>query len=301
MALLRIEAAALIAYAIVLAVAVPPLIARSGWPSRAPRAALVLWQAVGLGGGLALVSAGLTLAAADLDGHWLSGIGELPDGWSRLGALGWIGVAVTAVSASWLLTVLVTSTARTVRARRDHRRRLDLLTDDLIIREHGDSGTEIALVRLLDHADAAAYCLPGLRPQIVLSSGTVASLSTPQLAAVVVHERAHARGRHDLVIHPFRAWRETFPFVPATALALREVELLVEMLADDAARDRTGTTSLVGALERLTATGRSEAELTRRVGRLTSPRRPFPVTARIMVYAAATALVVGPPLLLALS
>ncbi len=292
--LLRVEALALLGYAVVLAVLVPPVLAGSAWPARSPRAALVLWQATGWGGGLSILSAGLTLAAADLAPHWAAGIAALPTGWSRLGPLGWGGVTLTVVAGAWLIAVLVASTVRVIRVRRAHRERLDLLTDEMIIRL--EVGAEVASVRLLDHAGPAAYCLPGLRPQIVLSSGTVRALSTPQLAAVVVHERAHARGQHDLVIHPFRAWRETFAFLASARTAQRSVELLVEMLADDAARLHCGSEPLIGALECL-----SEDDMSPRVSRLRDPIPPLSRVRVMAVYATATVLVIAPPLLLALS
>jgi len=289
---LRLEALALVCLAVALAVLVPPVLAKARWPSRNPRAALVVWQAVGLGGGLAILGAGLTLAVADLGSHWLTGLAALPTGWSRLRPLGWLGIVVFVVAGGWLSVVLFTSTRRVVRVRKDHRQRLDLLTDDLIVREH--TGAEVALVRLLDHSMTAAYCLPGLRPQIVLSSGTVATLSTAELAAVVVHERAHARGRHDLVIHPFRAWRETFPFLPTAQTALTSVELLVEMLADDAARARCGAPALTGALDRL-----ADREFGVRIARLRTPQRSLGALASATAYVVAVALVLAPPLLLA--
>jgi Zn-dependent protease with chaperone function len=65
----------------------------------------------------------------------------------------------------------------------------------------------------------------------VVSRGAVADLSPEALAAVLVHERAHARGRHGVLIQPFVVWRQAFPFLPTGGQALRSVELLAEMLA----------------------------------------------------------------------
>ena len=76
--LLAAEGLALIAVAVVLAVPVPLALARAAWPARSPRAALVLWQAVGLGGGLAILGAGVTLAVSGLHRSWLGGLGVLP-------------------------------------------------------------------------------------------------------------------------------------------------------------------------------------------------------------------------------
>ena len=87
--LLAAEGLALIAVAVVLAVPVPLALARAAWPARSPRAALVLWQAVGLGGGLAILGAGVTLAVSGLHRSWLGGLGVLP---GRL----WPGHAVVA-------------------------------------------------------------------------------------------------------------------------------------------------------------------------------------------------------------
>lgn len=134
-------------------------------------------------------------------------------------------------------------------ARRAHRQRLDLLAGELAVDEllaagrgrpepvlagqraasaglaaqvagrvltrGGPADAALTRVRLLDHPLAAAYCLPGVRPLIVVSRGVIDALSRAELCAVVSHEKAHARGRHDLVIQPFRAWRQTFPFLAA--------------------------------------------------------------------------------------
>ena len=298
---LRWDAAVLLGLAAALAVAVPPALASARWPRRAPRAALALWQAVGLSGGLAILGAGLTLAASDLSTHWLTGITALPRHWSQLGPLGWIGAALTVVAGGWLIAVLAASTRRVTRSRRVHRDRLDLVADDLLVRENGDTGGRLAMVRLLQHDATAAYCVPGLRPQIVLSRGTIDTLSTDELAAVVIHERAHARGRHDLVIHPFRAWRETFAFAPGAALALGAVELLVEMLADDAARRRRGDDALRGALRQLAAGHPDDRDLAARLARLDAPVRRLGRLTTTAIYVAAAALVIVPPLYLSLS
>jgi hypothetical protein len=293
---LRFAAAGLLALAVSLGVLLPPVLARAAWPSRAPRAALVAWQAVGLGGGLAILGAGLTLAAASLSPHWIHGIGEIPGHLGKLGPLGWIGVVLTVLAGGWLIAVLVASTLRLTRSRRLHRDRLDLVADEATVR--AESGRHLADVRLLEHDAAVAYCLPGLRPQIVLSRGTLEALPPAALTAVVLHESAHARGRHDLVIHPFRAWRETFPFLRPAATALGAVELLVEMLADDAARRQVGDAALLDALVRLAADHPDDADLTARVARLRRPEPPLPPTAVALVYAASLMLVIAPPLLL---
>jgi Zn-dependent protease with chaperone function len=303
--LLTAEGLALVVLAVLLAGPVPTALARARWPSRAPRAALALWQAVGLGGGLAILGAGLTLAVSGLHRSWLRGVAALPSHLSgRLGPLDWAGVVLTLTAAAWLCFVLVTSTARLTQARRAHRRRLDLLADEL---EVGDlipaSGPALAMppefrVRLVDHPLAAAYCLPGVRPRVVLSQGLLDALSADQLTAVVTHEHAHARGQHDLVILPFRAWQQTFPFLPAARQALAAVELLVEMLADDEASRRCGPGLVLAALRRLAEATPGDPQITARAARLSAPPAPLSRSASAALYAGAATLVLLPPLVL---
>jgi hypothetical protein len=386
--MLTAEGLGLLGLAVILAGPAPAALARASWPGRSPRAALVLWQAVGLSGGLAILGAGLTLAVSGLHRSWLGGLGALPRavadglGLARpaagaaalgLGPLGWAGAALAAVAGAWLLAVLAVSTARLTLARRAHRQRLDLLADELAVDEllaarrdrpeavlagQGPAGTGSATpgtgraltrgeradpmlttagpadarpagggalagafaggvrVRLLDHPLAAAYCLPGVRPRIVVSRGVIDALSHAELCAVVSHEKAHARGRHDLVIQPFRAWRQTFPFLAAGRAALAAVELLVELAADNAARRRGHRAPLASALRALaaaTAGGAAAAgasaggapaghgHIQERERRLAAPERPLPRVAAGAICAAALVLVCLPPAILLVS
>lgn len=57
------SASAFTALALLLAGPVPALLARSAWPLRAPRAAVVLWQSIALAAVLSAFSAGLAMAA----------------------------------------------------------------------------------------------------------------------------------------------------------------------------------------------------------------------------------------------
>lgn len=68
------------------------------------------------------------------------------------------------------------------------------------------------------------------------------------MAAILSHERAHLRARHDLVLEAFTAVHTAFPRVVRSANALGAVRLLIEVLADDAALRRTGPAPLGRAL-----------------------------------------------------
>lgn len=281
------------------------MLAKARWTARSPRAALVLWQAVGLGGGLGILTAGLTLASASTGRRWLPGLVDVASHWSQLGVSGWLGVAVTVSVGGWLVGATTASSARVWRARREHRAHLDTIADALRVGPPVTARPGLQ-VRLVDYPRAVAYCLPGLRPQIVLSSGALAALTTGQLDAVLAHEQAHVKGRHDLVVQPFVAWARTVPFLPSASRALAAVGALIEMLADDTALRRCRPDDLSAALRQLaderfadtrSAGGDLARQLTARTDRLTATTRPLarPVTA--LIYAAAAILVVAPPLI----
>jgi len=123
-----------------------------------------------------------------------------------------------------LCWVLFAASMAALQARRRQRALLTLLA-------HGDPKVPGALV--VDYPSAAAYCLPGLRSRsrIVVSVGALELLGRGELAAVLAHERAHLRERHDLVLLPFTALLRAFRWCAVAREAHAAVALLVEMLA----------------------------------------------------------------------
>ena len=103
-------------------------------------------------------------------------------------------------------------------------------------------------LRILDVEQPLAYCLPGVRSRVVVSEGTLTTLSDNEIAAILTHERAHLRARHDLVLEMFTAVHAAFPRFVRSASALDAVKLLIELLADDAAVRAAGPTPLARAL-----------------------------------------------------
>ena len=210
----------------VLALVVPQRLARAGWPRRSPAAALLLWQAVGITAGLLAVEAVVTVALAPAGPTHAAAVQALLDGgaptrwWSLLAAVTALVLVVRLVS------VFTVSAARTLRAR--HRNRV--LVDLVATRNPLLPGT-----RVVDHDLPLAYCLPGLRPRVVLSRGVLALLREDEVRAVLAHEDAHVVQRHDLVVLPFAAFGTTFPRLRPVRTASEQVALLVEMLADDRA------------------------------------------------------------------
>ena len=230
--------------AIALAGPIPALLARASWPMRAPRAAIVLWQAVAAAAVLSAFSAGLALASRLFlpgpDGRPTSSIA------GEIDVLGWplwlcsVGVlALTLLIGARLIVSVMQVAIGTRRRRAHHRMMVDLL---------GERHHELVGTRILQVAEPLAYCLPGMRSRVVLSEGTLRTLEDSELAAIVRHERAHLRARHDLVLEFFIAVHTAFPRFVRSGSALNAVRLLVELLADDAAVRAVGPTPVARAL-----------------------------------------------------
>ena len=209
---------------------VPALLARASWPLRAPRAAVVLWQAVALAAVLSAFSAGLSVVALLLK----RGVSAL--GWPLwlAGATVFAGTLLIGVR---LVVAVVAVAIGTRRRRARHRMVVDLVGAC----RHDD-------VRVLGVPEPMAYCLPGMRSRVVVSEGALQVLTTPEIEAILHHERAHLRARHDLVLEAFIAAHTAFPKFVRSASALSAVRLLVELLADDSAVRVAGPRPLARAL-----------------------------------------------------
>ena len=228
--MLPATAVVLAVLAALLAWPVPAALARARWPRRDPLVALLCWQAVGLAGGLSIIGAllvhglipwGHSLPEA-VFGFWTGGATDGPVRGDR-----WVAMTLAAVLFCELVGVLLLSLVRASRARARHREMLELLVTP------GPAGRPEA--QLLEHPAPVAFCIPGARPLLVLSSGMVAQLEPGQLAAVVAHEQAHLAERHHLLLLPFVAWRAALPVLPAAERAHDAVLGLVEVRADDVA------------------------------------------------------------------
>ena len=286
--------------AVALAGPVPVVLARATWPLRAPRAAIVLWQAVAAAAVLSAFSAGLALASRlfvpGSDGRPTSTIaGEIE-------ALGWplwlCSVAVFALTlliGARLIIAVLRVAISTRRRRAHHRMMVDLL---------GERHHELGDARVLDVAEPLAYCLPGIRSRVVLSEGTLSALTEPELAAILRHERAHLRARHDLVLEAFIAVHTAFPRFVRSNSALDAVRLLVELLADDAAVRVVGAPPLARALVACAAARTPAGAMAAggpttvlRVRRLSG--RPNSLIISLAAYLAAAAVLVVPTIAVA--
>jgi Zn-dependent protease with chaperone function len=247
-----VSALAFTLLAVLLVGPAPALLARASWPLRAPRAAMVLWQAIALAAVLSAFSAGIAIASRLLmpgpDGRPTASIVGAA---SRLGWPLWtayITVFALTVLVGARLMVAVLRVAIANRRRRAHHR----MVVDLVSVGHDAAAAQPCArardLRVLDVKQPLAYCLPGVRSRVVVSEGTLTTLTGDEVAAILTHERAHLRARHDLVLEAFTAVHAAFPRLVRSVNALRAVQLLVELLADDAAVRATGRTPLARAL-----------------------------------------------------
>jgi Zn-dependent protease with chaperone function len=303
-----VSALAFTILAVLLVGPAPALLARASWPLRAPRAAMVLWQAIALAAVLSAFSAGIAIATRVL----VPGPDGRPTA-SIVGAVGRLGWPLwTVYIAVFALTVLVgvrlmAAVVRVVIANRRRRAHHRMVVDLVGV------GHEAALaqpcsgtrdLRILNVPQPLAYCLPGVRSRVVLSEGTLSTLTDAEVAAILTHERAHLRARHDLVLEAFGAVHAAFPRLVRSANALRAVQLLVELLADDAAVRATGRTPLARALVAC-ASGRAPSgalaaggpSMVVRVRRLSG--RGNSVALSVAAYLAAAAVLVVPTIALA--
>ncbi|TAL20976.1 MAG: M56 family peptidase [Frankiales bacterium] len=181
-----------------------------------------------------------------------------------------------------------------MRSRRAHRALVDLVAT----RHPLLAGTKVVASDV-----PVAYCLPGLRPRVVLSRGALALLGDDEVRAVLAHEEAHVDQRHDLVVLPFVALRSTFPWLGVVRTAVAEVALLVEALADDRAVRTHDRAVLARALYKVGTSGAPDGGLPAtgtgvllRAQRLLEPPARLPLRARLAVVAATVLVLLPVPL-----
>jgi hypothetical protein len=295
---LYIGAAALALCATVLLGPASTVMARARWVDRAPRAGVAVWQAIGASALLAGIGSGLCVAVERYHDGVVGGLNQLAQGivdgrpLAMIGLPDALGLTLAADLAFALCCMLGVVTVNTILTRRHHRRLVDLLS--LRTLETGAS--------VLDYSAAVAYCVPGIRPRIVVSAGAIELLDDAELAAVVAHEQGHAHEHHGLVMLPLAGVSKVFAFVPYARLAPSCVAGLLEMAADDYAVRRRDPSALVSALVSMATAGvvpscsfaLTGGWVSRRVERLLGEDRPS--TGVVLGASAAVLFLVALPL-----
>jgi Zn-dependent protease with chaperone function len=298
-------AVAFAGYAILLATMAPRVL-RAAWTDRSPRLAIAAWQTVTASVVLAAIFVGLALAAPtahlhrDVKQFAALCIQALHGERDALGGTAQIltGAVISLAIIGRIAFCLGAERWAAARQRRRHRETLALIATT-------DPKTGATVV---EHSAIAAYCLPGRHRMVVITSGAMNALDDRQLQAVLGHERAHLRGRHDLVVAGALALERAFPRVAFFRHARTELTRLIELLADDAASTRTDRRSVATALVQLAdaavpgqALAASGGNLAGRVLRLLDAPRPLPWPWRLAgalaigaMFAAPTMLAIAP-------
>lgn len=273
---------------VALSLPVPAVLARMTWTFRSPAAAVVLWQSLALAAILAMSGAALSTAL------WLVTDDDLT--WWRVALhLTILGIGVLVWARFWWAAWIVWRETQSRRRRQRHL--VDLL---------GDADGMAPALRVLREETPIAYCVPGrTSPRIVVSQGTISTLSATEYAAVLEHERAHVRRRHDLVLEAFTVLHRAFPKVLRTDAPLVQSQILVELLADDAARKAHGEASVAGALVALAGAPTPAGAMglggaaTVRMERLSDPD-PAHLTSAVSAYLISAVVLIAPTVLLAI-
>ena len=260
-----------------------------------PISKVVLWQAVGLAGGLSLIGTALAFAVAPTSHSLPEGIWQLARGESHahLSIVTWILLIIALLLIARLLGCLALTfySARKTRIRHDE-----------ILHLLSEPSPTYSDTRIITTDEAVAYCLPqGPRKgTAVLSTGLLEVLSEDERTAVIAHERAHLDFRHDVLVIPFAAWHRALPFFSATAIGLNSVNGLIELMADDQAREQVDPAILAQAVRAAANISPEHREglSIQRIDRLSRPLDPARIPVRVTSIVAALVLVLVPSLVL---
>jgi Zn-dependent protease with chaperone function len=270
--------------AVLLTWPVPRLLPRLTALEHVPGPALLLWQAISLSAIFASVSlAPLAILQVVRDGK------QIPAPAANIPLL-LLGLVISGLIVARLL-LRGHRIGRNLRAaRRKHTELVDLLGDP-------PEGAPYDSVTVLAHPTPTAYCIPGKRRRVVLTDSTIRALPAQELGAVLAHERAHLRLRHDLVLEFFTVLHTAVPRAIRSDRGIQEVRLLIELLADRAACRSVGPVAVARALVQLSGgaapdatLGMSGAPAVRRM-ELLADDRPHRVLAALALAAAALVVV----------
>lgn len=281
----------LLVLAFALAVAAPAWLVRAGWTHRAPGLGVLAWQAVAATLVVCVIAAAYIMIVP-----WHPADGAIDVVWrlcldALVGAHGtaaqvmaWAGLMVL-VAVLGRIAVAAGSLAHAAVRRRRH---------TALVRLIGHHRAEMDAT-VVDHPDCVVYLVPGRRGQIVVTTGALSRLSPPELAAVLAHERAHARGRHHLPLALAVLLCRAFPAVNVFRQAQPQIRRLVELCADEDACRSHSRLALARALVVLASPAGPSGVLAagggdalERVHRLMRPPEPLP--RRVTTVAAATLL-----------
>jgi Zn-dependent protease with chaperone function/uncharacterized membrane protein len=250
----------LLLYSMAMLVAAPPLLRALTYSGNAPRLGVATWLSV-IGTVVGSWLATAVLFIVEVISHWTHPRTVAASCLARLqrtisgdaGIAPQITLVVIAAAAAVAATITGVRLATAVlgmRARaHEHARAVRLVG-------HRTGEADVVMV---EAAKAAAYCVAGRPPAIVVTSAARAALDDRQLAAVLAHERAHLAGHHAVIVSALRALAAVFPRLSLITEGAQQVSRLLEMCADDVAARRHSSRALLSGLITLCTAAPAEA------------------------------------------
>jgi Zn-dependent protease with chaperone function len=229
---------ALVAIAVSVTFAAPLVLEVGRWRIRHPRVAIRAWI-VALAGAVGSMLASIAVAAVIVVAHASGGVGATVAAlftWTSLATAGGVG-ALLAVRAEPIGAAKQRSDAA-----------IAILTARAAYRRQWVGGDEIVF---FDSVSAVA-CSSG-DGRILISSAVDNSMPSLCVRAIIEHERAHIRLRHELVMRIASINEAAFPFLPSARAFRKTVALLIELAADDEAARLVGPATVCNALTAMAA------------------------------------------------
>lgn len=295
-----IIAAGLVLYSLLVLVFGPPVLRRLTSSGQAPRCGVAAWLSA-IASVLTTWLLAIVLFVIDLAGHWYKGT-YVVSCLTRLHAVA-VGdsgapaqIAMLTLTSGGALAVAVMTIRLTKTLNRMRTR----------ARDHADAVRLVGRVTgedfvILDAVEAAAYCVPGRPPAIVVTTAAVAALNRRELGAVLAHERAHLTGHHPNIVAALRTLAMVFPRLRLMSEGAVEVSRLLEMRADDAATRKEDRNALVSGLFAISgvtpaeALGAADIAVFERVNRLSTPAaRPARARSAALLSSTMTVMAAGP-------
>jgi Zn-dependent protease with chaperone function len=227
----------LVAFALVVTLGAPALLAHGSWRIRHPRRAIRLWLlvlAVGVGSLLCSVVVAATMVLAKVEQHWLNGYGA-----TVTALFAWCGLAVAGG-----IVALVATRAEPLAASKE---RSEVAVALLMARS--TYRTERIGEHEVGYLDSDEVIACSTSDGRILVSGAVDDALAPlAVRAIVEHERAHVRFHHELLSRVAAVNAASFPFLAGARQFRSTVALLVELIADDEAARVCGPAAVCNAL-----------------------------------------------------
>lgn len=223
--------------------------------------------------GLVGIVLGLAMWGAPALLHWADALGVpgLCDAAVHRLPLGGLELAIA------MAAIALGVSGRAVAAVKRARQRAELARVDPFFGRHQRLGRYDVVV--VPSAQLVALGVPGERPQIVLTEGLVAELTSAEVEAVIRHEAAHHRLRHRQYLLTATVVDQIFGWLPPVRASVVSLRNVLEEWADIESTERSDSriAALCSALERLAARRTTTVDrraIDRRLASLAACRRP---------------------------